>query len=81
MSLESNPNIQVKPKRINGIKLEWFTTQDAALYLGVSKEVVLNLASSGQLNYFKFGSRNRYRKEDLDYLIVKKTWSVYGDKI
>jgi len=81
MSLESNPNIQVRPKRIKGIKLEWFTTQDAALYLGVSKEVVLNLASSGQLKYFKFGARNRYRKEDLDYLMVKKSWGVHGDQI
>lgn len=81
MNEVSKHHIQYQAKRVKGIKIEWFTTSDAAEYLGVPKEVVLNLASSGQLKYFKFGSRNRYRKEDLDYLIVKKSWGVHGYKI
>jgi excisionase family DNA binding protein len=49
----------------------WFNTSEAAEYLSISKGVLLNMVSRGEIPYYKLGRRsNRYRKEELDELLV-----------
>lgn len=41
------------------------TTKEAALFLRISKQRLLNLVSSGQIPYYKLGRSNRYSKQEL----------------
>lgn len=49
---------------------EWFTTEEAARYLGISSGSLRNMSSSGQVPYFKLGKRNRYRLDELRALLL-----------
>lgn len=53
-------------------ELIWLNSEDAARYLRISKSRLHNLTSLGRLKYHKFGRSNRYKREDLDNLIVEK---------
>lgn len=55
----------------------WFTSNEVAEYLRISVSAVHNLTSSGKLPYCKLGSRNRYRREDLDELLLQNRRGVY----
>ena len=50
------------------ITKEWFTVQDAAEYLCVSKRTIYKLTKEGRLPAFRIGKERyrRFRKEDLD---------------
>jgi len=68
-------SINVSQFRANRISLkenEWFTSPEAAFYLGISKKSLLNKVSAGQIPYFKFGRLNRYRKSDLEGLLASQ---------
>lgn len=47
---------------------EWFTVEEAAEYLRVSKRSIYKLTKEGRLPYFRIGQERhrRFRKEDLD---------------
>jgi excisionase family DNA binding protein len=47
---------------------EWFTVEDAAEYLCVSKRTIYKLTKEGRLPAFRIGQERhrRFRKEDLD---------------
>jgi excisionase family DNA binding protein len=47
---------------------EWFTVQEAAEYLSVSRRTVYKLTAEGRLNPFIIGKERhrRFRKQDLD---------------
>jgi excisionase family DNA binding protein len=47
---------------------EWFTVEEAAEYLRVSKRTVYKLSKEGRLPAFRIGKERhrRFRKEDLD---------------
>jgi excisionase family DNA binding protein len=47
---------------------EWFTVEEAAEYLCVSKRTIYKLTSEGRLPAFRIGKERhrRFRKEDLD---------------
>lgn len=51
---------------------EWLTTKEAAAYLKISARSLLNMCSNGTVSYSKLGNRNRYRRDDLEKLLVKK---------
>lgn len=51
---------------------EWLNTVEAAEYLKVTLKSLLNMTSSGQLPYYKLGRRNRYRREDLEALLLSE---------
>lgn len=55
---------------INKDMVTWFNTAEAAEYLSISKGQLLNLVSKGEIPYYKLGRSNRYRKEELDELLV-----------
>ena len=50
------------------ITKEWFTVEEAAQYLCVSKRTIYKLTKEGRLPAFRIGQERhrRFRKEDLD---------------
>lgn len=50
------------------IMKEWFTVEEAAEYLRVSKRTIYKLTQEGRLPAFRIGEQRhrRFRKEDLD---------------
>ena len=50
------------------ITKEWFTVEEAAEYLSVSKRTIYKLTKEGRLPAFRIGQERhrRFRKEDLD---------------
>ena len=50
------------------ITKEWFTIEEAAEYLCVSKRTIYKLTKEGRLSAFRIGRKRhrRFRKEDLD---------------
>jgi excisionase family DNA binding protein len=48
---------------------DWLTSEEAAAFLKVSPAVLRNLTSNGQVPFYKFGRRNRYRKSELVTLL------------
>ena len=66
----------------NSEKQVWMTTTEAAKYLRVSKWSLLNFVSSGRVPYYKLGRSNRYRREDLDNLLLsQRKGGSYGNQI
>jgi excisionase family DNA binding protein len=61
------------------IQREWFSTEEAAEYLRVSSSVLHNLCSQGKVPYCKLGRRNRFRREDLDELLLRNRRGVLND--
>ncbi|OQW48508.1 MAG: hypothetical protein A4S09_04845 [Proteobacteria bacterium SG_bin7] len=58
---------------------EWLTTVQAAKYLEISPASLRNMTSSGQVPYYKFGRRNRYRVDDLRNLLLSQKRGFYGN--
>ena len=52
------------------VPLEWFTVEEAARYLRVSKRTIYKWSSNGKLPTYLIGDHRyrRYRKDDLDNL-------------
>jgi excisionase family DNA binding protein len=50
------------------ITREWFTVNEAAEYLRISKRTIYKLTKEGRLPFFRIGleRHRRFRKEDLD---------------
>jgi excisionase family DNA binding protein len=50
------------------VKKEWFTVEEAAEYLCVSRRAIYKLTKTGRLPTFRLGQElyRRFRKEDLD---------------
>lgn len=51
---------------------QWLTTNEAAEYLRISPASLRNQTSNGKVPYFKFGRLNRYRKSDLDKILLSQ---------
>ena len=49
---------------------EFMTTEEASIFLRISKASLLNLSSNGKVPYYKFQRRNRYLKSDLLELLL-----------
>lgn len=60
-----------------GNENDWLNTSEAAKYLKISKQSLLNRVSFGKVIYYKFGRSNRYRKSDLERLLLKTKRGVY----
>ncbi len=55
----------------SSLKIEEFmTTEEASIFLRISKASLLNLSSNGKVPYYKFQRRNRYLKTDLLGLLL-----------
>jgi excisionase family DNA binding protein len=49
---------------------EWMTSKEAAVFLRIGVQSLLNMVSNGQVRYYKLGRRNRYRRSDLQQLLI-----------
>lgn len=54
------------------IEYEWLNTDEAAVYLKIPLKTMYNMTSNGYIPFYKLGRRNRYRKDDLDELLLSK---------
>jgi excisionase family DNA binding protein len=58
---------------------EWLTTREAAIFLRISAKALLNLCSQGKIPHYKFGRSNRYRKSELEkVLLAQPRGGLYG---
>ena len=60
----------LNPQNAIFLDKKWLNTPHAAQYLGLSIKALRNKTSNGQVPHYKFGSLNRYLKQDLDDLMV-----------
>jgi excisionase family DNA binding protein len=65
------------------IPTEWFTVDEAAAYLGVSRRTVYKLTKEGRLRTYLLGKERtrRFRKEDLDRALRPLETSVGRQEI
>ncbi len=52
------------------IENEWLNTVEAAELLRVPEKSLRNMTSNGMITFYKLGRRNRYRREDLEALLL-----------
>lgn len=62
----ANPNATTK---------EWYTSSEAAEYLGVSQPTIFRWMKQGLLSYYKVGGSTRFSQAGLDSVIEKSTGS------
>lgn len=63
----------------SSLKIEWLDSNEAANYLRISVKTLMNLVSNGEIPFYKFGRRNRYRKDELDALLLQNKRGKYGN--
>jgi excisionase family DNA binding protein len=66
---ESNSEVLIHSN--GSLKFIWMNSTEAASYLRISVKTLMNLSSSGQIPFYKFGRRNRYRKDELDAILLE----------
>lgn len=66
----------------NEVKRTTFTTDEAADYVGVGREVLLQAAKDGEVKHFRNGTRYLFRKKALDeWITIKEEESIiYRDE-
>ena len=63
-------NELLSKKKDNSEAEEWLNSNEAAAYLKISRQVLMNLSSNGKVPFYKFGRRNRYLKSQLRDLLM-----------
>ncbi len=75
-TLESSQKITAD----SSLKTEWLDSEEAAIFLRISVKALRNMTSNGQVPFYKLGRRNRYRKDELEALLLsKKRGRQYGN--
>lgn len=54
------------------LKIEWLDSLEAAKMLRLSVGALRNMTSNGQIPFYKLGNRNRYRKDELESLLLSQ---------
>lgn len=75
----SDSKIIVVDQCHSSLKIEWLDSDAAAKYLYISVETLRNLASNGQIPFYKLGRRNRYRKDELDSILLRNKRGKNGN--
>lgn len=61
------------------LKIEWLNSEEAAEFLRISIKGLRNMTSNGKLPFYKLGRRNRYRKDELEALLLSQKRGKYGN--
>ena len=61
---------KIEDKGVETAKRVWLSSSEAADYLRISRKSLLNMASNGEVPYYKLQRRNRYLQSDLDGLLL-----------
>jgi excisionase family DNA binding protein len=69
--MSSHPNAPVEQQESPG--RDWFTIDEAAAYLDVSRPTVFRWMKQGLLSFYKVGGSTRFTREGLDAVIEKST--------
>ncbi|AGH96631.1 helix-turn-helix domain-containing protein [Pseudobdellovibrio exovorus] len=64
----SDPVLSENPSSLTD---EWLDSYEAAQFLKVSVAMLRNMASNGQIPFYKLGRRNRYKRTELNALLLK----------
>ena len=59
-------------EQTRSLKIEWLNSNEAAELLRLSVKALRNLTSNGQLPFYKLGRRNRYRRDELEAILLKE---------
>ena len=78
--LASDPSIMLSSPT-SSLKIEWLDSNEAAGMLRISVKSLRNLTSNGQVPYYKFGRRNRYRRDELEALLLQERRGRYGNQV
>jgi len=62
----------------NRISDEWLNHKEASSYLKVSEGELRNMASRGEVTYYKLGRRNRYRISELEEILLANPRGGYA---
>jgi excisionase family DNA binding protein len=76
---ELNGEVKMDESVISKKIVTWMNTSEAAEYLSISKGRLLNLASQGVIPVYKLGRSNRYRKEELDEILISTRKAPRGE--
>jgi len=57
---------------LSSLKIEWLDSEEAAKILRLSVGALRNMTSNGQIPFYKLGHRNRYRKDELESLLLSQ---------
>ena len=49
---------------------DWMTSKEAADFLRIHVQSLLNMVSNGKVRYYKLGRLNRYRRSELEQLLL-----------
>ncbi len=76
--INCDPSSTVLNKACGSLTIEWLNSENAAKYLCISVQTLLNLTSTSQIPYYKFGRLNRYRKDELDICLLQNKRGRHG---
>lgn len=63
----------------SSLKFDWMDSREAADFLRISLATLRNLTSAGTVPFYKLGRRNRFRREELEALLLQnKRGKVWG---
>jgi excisionase family DNA binding protein len=51
----------------------WLLEHEVLAILEISRQAVYNLRKAGILPFYKVGNKTRYKKEDIDALVIERT--------
>lgn len=63
----------------SSLKIEWLRSEEAASYLKISVKTLMNLTSNGKIPFYKLGRRNRYRKDELNQILLNERRGQNGN--
>jgi excisionase family DNA binding protein len=63
----------------SSLTIEWLDSKSAAKYLCISVETLRNLTCNGQIPYYKLGHRNRYRKDEINSILLNTKRGKHGN--
>lgn len=61
------------------LKIEWLNSDEAARYLKLPIKSLMNLTSRGAIPYYKLGRLNKYRRDELDYILLQNKRGQNGN--
>ncbi len=64
----------------SSLKTEWLNSKEAAEFLRLSVKALRNKTSNGQVPFHKLGRLNRYRKNELESLMLSQKRGRYGNQ-
>lgn len=66
---------------LSSLTSEWLNTEEAANFLRLSVAELRNKSSNGKVPYYKLGRSNRYRKSELEALLLKNKRGLHEHKV